>query len=93
MRKAIKSPSEWLRLLCKSWALENEAIVDTTDVKFIEYKPYAKGMLSSQLLCRLSIPMGRELGSPSLDFWETLGVDDEFDRAFIVSQVSAFSND
>lgn len=91
MRKASKPPSEWLRLLCRQWAAENEVLVETTDAKFIDFKPYLKGMLSSQLLCRLSIPTIKDPldgGSvQSFDFWEILGVDDSFDRAYIVSQV------
>jgi hypothetical protein len=56
MRKATKPPSEWLNLLCREWANENQVLVETTDAKFLDYKPYLKGLLSSQLLCRLSIP-------------------------------------
>jgi hypothetical protein len=92
MRKAVKTPSEWLRLLCKEWAIENELLVETTDAKFLDYKPYLKGLLTSQLLCRLSIPPNKDPsldgGSPqSLDFWEILGVTDDFDRSYIVAQV------
>jgi hypothetical protein len=85
MRKAAKRPSEWLKLLCRDWARENEVLVDTTDAKFLEYKPFLKGIISSQLLCRLSMPHDITM---SLDFWDVLGVADDFDRAYIVSQVS-----
>ncbi|GAX25698.1 hypothetical protein FisN_14Lh005 [Fistulifera solaris] len=94
MRKASKSPSEWLRLLCRQWAEENELLVETTDAKFIDFKPYLKGMLTSQLLCRLSIPSIKDpLDGGSVqpfDFWEILGIEDSFDRAYIVSQVERF---
>ena len=72
--------------------MENEVLVETTDAKFIDYKPYLKGMLTSQLLCRLSIPTVKEHAdgatTKSLDFWEILGINDEFDRAYIIAQVS-----
>jgi len=57
---ATKTPSEWLRLLCRDWSLENESIVVATDTRFVHYKSYLKGQLTSQLLCRLSIS-GNEL--------------------------------
>ena len=60
MRKAIKPPSEWLKLLCKEWAIENTVLVETADAKFLDYKPYLKGLLTSQLLCRLSIPPAKD---------------------------------
>lgn len=85
MRRAAKRPSEWLRLLCRDWAIENEVLVDTADAKFLDYKPFLKGIVSSQLLCRLSMPHGIPM---SLDFWNVLGVTDDFDRAYIASQVS-----
>ena len=82
MRKAIKPPSEWLKLLCKQWADENPQLVDSTDAKFMDYKPYLKGMLTSQLLVRLSIPpITKDFsldGSPSptaVDFWRILGIE------------------
>lgn len=58
MKKANKRPSEWLKLLCKDWAAsgENLELIETVDAKFESYKPYLKGKLSSQLLCRLCIP-------------------------------------
>lgn len=93
MRKANKPPSEWLRLLCKDWAAENEVLVETADAKFLDYKPYLKGMLTSQLLCRLSIPPSKEdsnFGQPIVDFWGILGIEDEFDKAHIVAQVERF---
>ncbi|KAL7558792.1 hypothetical protein ACA910_012466 [Epithemia clementina (nom. ined.)] len=94
MRKASKLPSEWLRLLCKQWADENEVLVDSTDAKFLDYKPYLKGMLSSQLLCRLSIPsVSKDIGldgGRQIDFWRILGVEDGFDKAFIIAQIERF---
>mmetsp|Transcript_30896 Transcript_30896/g.57214 ORF Transcript_30896/g.57214 Transcript_30896/m.57214 type:complete len:594 (+) Transcript_30896:329-2110(+) len=63
MRMATKTPSEWLRLLCRDWSLENESIVAATDSRFLQYKSYLKGQLTSQLLCRLSIS-GNEGSGP-----------------------------
>lgn len=103
MRKATKPPSEWLNLLCREWANENQVLVETTDAKFLDYKPFLKGLISSQLLCRLSIPATRPLpttrpatsdvasittsNAMSNDFWEILGICDSFDRSYIVAQV------
>lgn len=84
MRRTAKRPSEWLKLLCREWAVENEVLVDTTDAKFLDFKPFLKGIISSQLLCRLSLPQDKNM---SLDFWGVLGISDDFDRAYIVSQV------
>jgi hypothetical protein len=56
MKRATRRPSEWLKLLCKQWADENTELVEATDAKFMEYKPYLKGYITSQLLCRLCIP-------------------------------------
>lgn len=102
MRKALKPPSEWLNLLCREWATENSVLVETTDAKFLDYKPYLKGLLSSQLLCRLSIQPsmnsrvsiknddGSTISHSVTDFWEILGISDSFDRAYIVAQVRRF---
>lgn len=92
MSKARKVPSEWLKLLCHDWVLANSHIVDATDSKLIEYKPYLKGNLSSQLLCRLSIPeQAKEFDIPdALNFWKILGIIDDFDRAYIISQIERF---
>lgn len=102
MRKATKPPSEWLNLLCREWANENQVLVETTDAKFLDYKPYLKGLISSQLLCRLSIPTTNPIptirttttadgistpNTISNDFWEILGISDSFDRSYIVAQV------
>ena len=87
MRRANKRPSDWLHLLCKDWAIENEDLVDGTDQKFLDYKPYLKGFLSSQLLCRLSIPQQKEVYT---DFWAILGIQDEFDKAYIIAQIERF---
>lgn len=67
------------------------------DDRFVGYKSYLKGRLTSQLLCRLS-SSGREVPSVSaplphestIDFWKILGVQDEFDRAHIVANVERF---
>ena len=91
MRKANKRPSEWLRLLCKEWAAENAALVEAADQKFIEYKPYLKGYLTSQLLCRLSLAIIKDNEASSYpDLWGILGVQDDFDKAYIVAQVERF---
>ena len=97
MRKAVKSPSEWLKLLCSEWATENADIVEEVDDKFLDYKPYLKGVMSPQLLCRLSIPPNKdddveEPATPLVDFWGILGVEDEFDKAYIISQVERFAH-
>lgn len=85
MKKANKRPSDWLKLLCKDWAVENLALVEGTDAKFLEYKPYLKGYLSSQLLCRLSIPpLNKDVDTPVVDFWGICDIHDEFDKAYIV---------
>ncbi len=96
MRKTCKSPSEWLRLLCRDWALENEDTVEATDLKFLGYKSYLKGRLSSQLLCRLSIPElpneneAQHFQNKHVDFWGVLGIQDDFDKSYIVSQIERF---
>jgi hypothetical protein len=93
MRKANKRPSEWLKLLCKDWAMENLAIVEGTDKEFLDYKPYLKGYLSSQLFCRLSIPPPNKdfaENTPMVDFWGMVGVQDEFDKAYIIAQIERF---
>ena len=88
MRRAVKSPSDWLRLLCRDFAVENEALLNGADAKFAVYKPYLKGMLTSQLLCRLSVP-NKEMNNDTnnsnnnnmtVDFWRILGIQDEFDK-------------
>lgn len=90
--KAQKVPSAWLRLLCSDWASTNGHIVAATNLKLLEYKPYLKGQLSSQLLCRLSIPeQAKEFDIPdALNFWKILGIIDDFDRAYIISQIERF---
>ena len=94
MRRATKKPSEWLKLLCKDWANENAELVESTDAKFLEYKPYVKGQLTSQLLCRLSIPPMKDANAETtpapVDFWAVLGIQDEFDKSYIVAQVERF---
>ena len=106
MKKANKRPSEWLKLLCKDWAEaeENLELIETVDDKFASYKPYLKGKLSSQLLCRLCIPSdsGSSKDGSSKDttsnnnnrkpdFWRNvLNIQDEFDEAYIIAQVERF---
>mmetsp|Transcript_10983 Transcript_10983/g.16397 ORF Transcript_10983/g.16397 Transcript_10983/m.16397 type:complete len:726 (+) Transcript_10983:101-2278(+) len=98
MRRASKTPSEWLQLLCSDWAAENAALVANTDARFIEYKSYLRGQLTSQLLCRLSIhgTENKEHGLETtdttsyIDFWKILGIEDEFDKSYIVAQVERF---
>jgi hypothetical protein len=95
MRKANKPPSEWLKLLCKDWAMDNGTLVEAVDGKFLLYKSYLKGMLSPQLLCRLSLPPkdGDGTTTPNpVDFWAILGIDDDFDKAYIIAQIERFSS-
>jgi hypothetical protein len=97
MRKSNKPPSEWLKLLCKDWATDNEELVYSVDTKFLHYKSYLKGMLSPQLLCRLSLPQKKDgdngIATPNpVDFWGILGIDDEFDKAYIIAQIERFSS-
>eukprot|EP00593_Proboscia_inermis_P001596 CAMPEP_0171294646 /NCGR_PEP_ID=MMETSP0816-20121228/3145_1 /TAXON_ID=420281 /ORGANISM="Proboscia inermis, Strain CCAP1064/1" /LENGTH=541 /DNA_ID=CAMNT_0011766659 /DNA_START=45 /DNA_END=1670 /DNA_ORIENTATION=- len=100
---ATKTPSEWLQLLCRDWANENRDIIDQVDGKFLAFKGYLKGQLTSQLLCRLSIEtpqpaiesFEQDVSAESnkkknLSFWQVLGVEDSFDRSYIVSQVERF---
>lgn len=94
MRKSSRAPSEWLKLLCANWAKENSSLVDGADEKLIALKPFLNGKLSCQLLCRLSIPdppTKHELAPQHIvDFWKGLGIENDFDRIFIVSQVERF---
>ena len=97
MRKTSRSPSEWLRLLCRDWAIENEETVVATDLKFLGFKSYLRGRLSSQLLCRLSIPEthietaeASPLINRQIDFWGVLGILDDFDKSYIISQIERF---
>lgn len=91
MRRSQKSPSQWLRLLCSDWSKANGDVVEGSDSRFIEYKPYTQGLLSPQLLCRLSIPTKDTGTSSGLDFWGILGVSDEFDKSYIVAQIERFN--
>ena len=93
MRKASKSPSEWLRLLARDWVAENISLAEGTDALFLKYKSYLKGKLSSQLLCRLSIQdqvKDGDSNSRPIDFWKILGIEDEFDKSYIVAQIERF---
>ena len=98
---ATKPPSEWLRLLCPQWSNENQATVEGADVRFLQYKPYLQGQLTSQLLCRLSVSTrvegvgqvianGALVPNLSFDFWKILGIEDEFDRAHVIANVERF---
>lgn len=51
-----------------------------------------KGVLSSQTLCRISIPeIGKDdAGGHGFEFWRQLGVHDEIDLRYIISQVERF---
>lgn len=67
-------------------------LVENADAKFLDYKPYLKGLLTSQLLCRLSVPNVKDSPiEPALDFWRILGIEDDFDKSYIVAQVERFS--
>ncbi|VEU34140.1 unnamed protein product [Pseudo-nitzschia multistriata] len=98
MKRASKRPSEWLKLLCREWAETdvNLELIETVDDKFESYKPYMKGKLSSQLLCRLCIPSDgdrKEVGEATNkpDFLKNvLGIEDDFDRAYVIAQVERF---
>jgi len=85
MRKASKPPSDWLELLAHDWFQENENTARETDLKFLNYKSYLNGKISSHLLCRLSIE-----STSKLDFWKLLGINDEFDKNYIISQIERF---
>lgn len=92
MQKTLKSPSEWIKLLCPQWASEHHNCVNLMDEKFVKYKGYMRGFLSSQALCRISIP---EIGNNdkeehSFEFWRQLGVHDEIDLRYIISQIERF---
>jgi len=106
MKKANKRPSEWLKLICREWAEaeENLGLIETVDGEFESYKPYLRGKLSSQLLCRLCIPSGADaerrkqqqgMGNSNnynkADFLKNvLHIEDDFDRAYIIAQVERF---
>lgn len=94
LRKASKTPADWLKLLCTTWSNENLALVEATNDKLLEQKPFLKGKLSAQLLCRLSIPDPPRKNEPlpqhAIEFWKSLGIVDDFDRCYIVSQVERF---
>eukprot|EP00977_Amphora_coffeiformis_P002608 scaffold486_cov152-Amphora_coffeaeformis.AAC.1 len=50
-------------------------------------------MLSSQLLCRLSLQSkeGLDGTQAQIDFWRILGIEDEFDKSYIIAQVERFN--
>lgn len=96
MKLALKTPSQWLTLLCKEWAAENVELLSLIDSNFLQYKSYLKGLMSSQLLCRVSIYSEGFSSSEKNDlknkinFWKFLGVKDEFDCDYICSQIEKF---
>jgi len=94
LRKASKTPADWLKLLCTTWVNENLATVEATDTQLLASKPFLKGKLSAQLLCRLSVPdppiQNEAPPQHTIDFWKSVGIEDTFDRAYIVSQVERF---
>jgi hypothetical protein len=103
MRKSNRRPSEWLKMLCSDWAIDNKDIVDDVDTKFLQYKSYSKGLLSPQLLCRLSLPSKPDgnrtvskvytsTSTNTFDFWGILGIEDEFDKIYIVAQTERFAS-
>jgi len=94
MTNIQKTPSEWLKLLCPDWASENSDIAASANSILLDYKPYSKGRLSSRLLCRLSVQeysKAKNSEYPNANLWKTLGIQDDFDRAYIISQIERFS--
>ena len=106
MRIARKSLYEWLQSLCQDWVeAQTPEFMANIDAKFLHYKPYLKGKISSQLLCRLVLDPN-PYNSPAAiisdntcsqndlslgeRFWQTIGIYDEFDRSYITSQVTRF---
>merc|ERR1740130_820563 len=64
MKRTNKPLSEWLKILCKDWVADtNIELINNIDTNFESYKPYLKGKLSSQLLCRLCIPSEQNTGT------------------------------
>ena len=93
MKLALKTPSQWLKILCREWSKDNIHILPTLDANFLQYKSYLRGLLSSQLLCRVSIysdGFSSEKDPSKLNFWKMLGVQDDFDCDYISSQVEKF---
>ena len=90
MRMDNKTPSAWLTHLCPDWAKENQQIVGSIDERFLRFKPYLRGKMTSQLLCRLSCTSFKTADGGAFDFWLKMGVEDEFDRAYITSSVERF---
>jgi len=77
--------SKWLRVLCRSWAQSKEKpFLESIDHHFTNFKPYLNGRLSANLLCRIGIKD---------NFWKNMGILDEFDRDYIVSQIERFKKD
>jgi len=86
-----KTPSAWLTHLCPDWAKENQQIVGSIDERFLSFKPYLRGKITSQLLCRLSCTSFKKTADGgAFDFWLKMGVDDDFDRAYITSSIERF---
>ena len=90
MRMDAKTPSAWLLHLCPDWAKENQQIVGSIDERFFNFKPYLRGKITSQLLCRLSCTSFKTADGGAFDFWLKMGVEDDFDRAYITSSVERF---
>ena len=77
--------SKWLKVLCRSWAESKEKpFLENINRNFTKFKPYLKGRLSANLLCRIGIKD---------NFWKNMGILDEFDRDYIVSQIERFKTD
>ena len=90
IRARVLSPSEWIRLIAREWLLslsqeqgqaDGVSICSEMDTKFQKYKPFLSGKMSAPLLCRIGLKDS---------FWTTLGIVDEFDRSYIMSQVERF---
>jgi len=84
MRKSVRSISGWLHLIARDWCLSpsNCVILSGVDTAFEEYKPFLRGRLSFQLFCKSGLDS---------DLWARLGVQDEFDRMYVVAQVEKFA--
>eukprot|EP00590_Aulacoseira_subarctica_P000193 CAMPEP_0172429038 /NCGR_PEP_ID=MMETSP1064-20121228/48737_1 /TAXON_ID=202472 /ORGANISM="Aulacoseira subarctica , Strain CCAP 1002/5" /LENGTH=449 /DNA_ID=CAMNT_0013174157 /DNA_START=71 /DNA_END=1417 /DNA_ORIENTATION=- len=103
---ARKSLYEWLQWLCEDWVEEQTPeFLANIDAKLLNYKPYLKGKISSQLLCRLVLDPNPHISPAAIisdntcsqsyaslgeRFWQTIGIYDEFDRGYITSQVTRF---
>ena len=115
MKRSLRRPSEWLKLLCKDWVQHgsasvaddsqnegtrqgsnNRQLAEAADAKLVEYKPYLKdGKISPHLLCILCQKQ-QESSPPSMhshfDFFNVLNITDNFDKAYVLSQVERFES-